>query len=85
MKRILLGGTAKDYLKLLEATDYMKIDNLPIMGGVFEEERVDGKGFVYIGFDCRSTEVTLEEFDDIVEACKYARGIKSKTISGYEI
>ena len=85
MKRILLGGTARDYLKLLEETDYVKIDNLPIMGGVFEEETLDGKGFVYISFDCSSSEVTLEEFDDLLEACKYAKGIKAKTISGYEI
>lgn len=37
---------------------------------------------VYVAFSCCGNETLIEEFDDVVEAAKYANGIMAKTING---
>lgn len=73
--RVLLGDSAILYWLELENNDW-KPTNKDISGGIFGE--VDR----YIAYSCCNTETFVEEFDDIVEAAKYASGIMAKTING---
>ena len=72
--KILLGEEAKSFLKELAMKNYIN-DNKNIRGGVFEETGI------YVGYDCSSSETFVEEFDNIIEAVKYASGIMARTIN----
>ena len=74
--KVLLGDKAESFLKELEIENYIN-KNPDIRGGVFQE------GDIYIGYDCRvaMSEVFVEDFDDVVEAAKYANGVMARTIN----
>jgi hypothetical protein len=74
--KILLGEEAKSYLKELEIQNWNN-KNADILGGMFQSEIPK----VYIAYDCRGSEIFVEDFDDIVEAAKYANGIQARTIN----
>ena len=83
MNKILLGSDAVEFLNLLnlEHINYNNklIDN-SVLGGIINNSI---KGYdVYTAFSCCGNETFVEDFDDIVEAAKYANGIEAKTING---
>ena len=89
MNNILLGEDANIFLKRLADEDInwnsQKIDPL-VKGGIYaysyktinhkEDENI------YVAFSCCGNETFVEDFDDIVEAAKYANRIKAKIING---
>jgi hypothetical protein len=74
--KVLLGEEAQEYLKVLEKNNWINVlEN--IKGGIFNSEIPR----IYTAYDCRGSETFVEDFDDIVEAAKYADGIQARTIN----
>ena len=77
---ILLGEEAREFLNELSLKDYINKD-ISVKGGIFYEERRN----VLIAFDTTGGETFVEEFDDIVEAAKYAKGKLARIKDGYKM
>lgn len=75
---ILIGKAAKEFLNLLSDEDInwnSRKLNKNIKGGIINSSEN------YTAFSCCGNETFVEDFDDIVEAAKYANGIEAKTIN----
>lgn len=83
MKKILLGLEAKHKWELLEKSDWKSRDvDRDLKGGIFQSE-IPG---IWVAYDCTDgSETFVEDFDNLVEAAKYASGIIAKTIDRLEI
>lgn len=83
MNKILLGENAKRFLDILEL-EYINYNSQlideSILGGIFNNTIKDRD--IFTAFSCCGDETFVEDFDDIVEAAKYANGIEAKTING---
>lgn len=84
--KILLGEDASRFLNRLGDKDInwdsRKIDE-NVKGGIMTTHIIGVT--VYTAFSCCGNETFVEDFDDVVEAAKYANGIIAKTREGYKI
>ena len=75
MKKILIGDADQEFCNALGETNWEN-SNKVIKGGLYQSE-MEG---IYVAFDCSGDETFVENFNDVVEAAKYANGIKARTI-----
>ena len=69
---------------MLSITNYINKEP-SIIGGIFlgeikSNEYTINKIPIYVAYDCTGRETFVEDFDDIVEAAKYANGIIARTL-----